>query len=88
MAKKTTNHVPSAGKSKVWDASLPKGVQHTIYAPSIFFELWVGDESPLKKVVNDFLLEHQAANPKAKPVAKAQPVKAPADFEPVSDDDI
>lgn len=86
MAKKT---VPTqSGRSKVWDERLPRGAQHTIYAPANFFELWVGDGSTLKKVVNDFLV---GLLPEGTPKELAIPAKAlPAKTETyiVSDDDI
>lgn len=83
MAKKTTKPTEK-GKSKIWDERLPKGVQHTIYAPSIFFELWVGSDSPLKKLVNAYLVEQYGEPEAPKPAAKA--VKP--DFAVVGDDDI
>lgn len=91
MAKKTIVE-PSFGRSKVWDPCLPKGEQHTIYAPSIFFLLWKGDDSALKKLVNDYLVEltlseKGAAQAPTKPT-KPTKSKPPTDFVPVSDDDI
>lgn len=78
--------------SLVWDGQFHgTGAQHTIYAPQLFFDLWLGDESELKKHINAYLVSHAndeapvVEKPKAKPVVK-KPVAA-VTFE-VSDDDI
>jgi hypothetical protein len=77
--------------SLVWDGQFHgTGVQHTIYAPQLFFDLWLGDESELKKHVNEYLVSHAndeapAPTPKAKAAVKKPAAKAV--FE-VSDDDI
>lgn len=91
MAKKTTG--APVNVSKVWDSQFHgTGKQHTIYAPQVFFDEWMGDESELKKLVNEWLVKNAGKTPIFKPKAlpkgatKALSAKA-ASFE-IDDDDI
>lgn len=87
---------PSVTMSKTWDARFHgTGKQHTIYAPKAFFDAWVGDDSPLKKLVNAWLLENmgetaEAPTPAKKPAKSAKPPKPAKTSAPglATDDDI
>ncbi len=45
--------------SKVWSAELGPGMQRTIYAPKLFFKLWPGDDSGLKRMINEYLMAYK-----------------------------
>lgn len=90
MAKKATG--TPVNVSKVWDSQFHgTGKQHTIYAPQVFFDEWMGDESELKKMVNEWLVKNAGKTPAAKPKAPAKTAAKPApkaaEFE-IDDDDI